>query len=86
MEILIKKFKETSRIPIEEIKRQQHIHKKDLIQPRIEGEINPDYLKEYGPKNLNISYYDIKKMERKNPKFARKLTEDFKKQNARNKS
>ena len=80
--IINRKFKGHSRQPISEIKKMQHKHKKELIQPRIEGEINPKFLKEYGAKNIRISEHDIKKMEKKNPRYARKLVRDFKKQNA----
>ena len=80
--IITKKFKQNSRQPIEEIKRQQAKHKRDLIQPRIEGELNPEFLKEYGAKNIRVSEHDIKKMEHKNPNYARKLSEHFKRQNA----
>lgn len=82
MILIKKKYKEHSHQSIEEIKRQQHKYKKDLIQPRDEGgELSQEYLKEYGSKNLRITEHDIRKMERKNPRFARKLTQDFKKQN-----
>ncbi|HEC64587.1 MAG TPA: hypothetical protein ENI23_04785 [bacterium] len=80
--IIKKKYKGHSRTPISEIKKQRHLHKKDLIQPRIGGEVNPKFLKEYGAKNIRISEHDIRKMESRNPRFARKLAEDFKKQNA----
>ncbi len=80
--IIKKRFKGNSRTPISGIKRQQHIHKKDLIQPRIGGEVNPKFLKEYGAKNLRISEHDIRKMESRNPRYAKKLARDFKNQNA----
>lgn len=80
--IITRKFKEHSHIPIEKIKKMQNKHRKDLIQPRIGGEINPDFVKEYGSKNIRVSEHDIKKMERKSPKLARELVDKFKKQNA----
>ena len=62
--ILKKKFKEHSRQPIEKIKKMQHIYSRDLIQPRIEGELNPEFVQEYGAKNLNIDYHDVKHIEK----------------------
>ena len=73
--ILIKKHSPNSRIPIEKQNKDRHIHKKDLIQPRYEGELNPDYIRTHGTKNLNISLHDIKKT--KNLKMERYLTEQF---------
>ena len=81
VEIFKKRFKGTSHIPIEEIKKQQNKHKKNLIQPRDrDGELNPEFLHYYGAKNIRITEHDIRKMERKNPRYAKKLAEDFKKQ------
>ncbi len=82
--IIKKKYGEHSRQSISEIKKQRHIHKRDLIQPRVGGEINPKFLKEYGAKNIRISEHDIRKMENKNLKYAKKLARDFKNQNAKN--
>ncbi len=80
--VINRKFKGHSRQPISEIKKMQRKHRRELIQPRREGEINPEFLREYGSKNIRISEHDIRKMERKNPRFAEKLRNDFKKQNA----
>jgi len=81
VEIFKKRFKGTSHIPIEEIKKQQARHKKDLTQPRDQnGELNPEFLHYYGAKNIRITEGDIKRMERKNPRYAKKLAEDYKRQ------
>ena len=65
-----KKYKETSRRTIEEIKKQQHIHRKDLIQPRREGELNIEFVRQHGIKNLNISQHDIYRLSKKDPRLA----------------
>ncbi len=80
MEIWHKKYKENSHIPIEEIKRQRQKHAKDLIQPRIEGELNPEFMRAYGAKNVKISEYDIRQTEKKSISMGRKLAEAYKKQ------
>ncbi len=59
----------------------QSKHRKDLIQPRVEGDVNPEFVREYGGKNIRVSEHDIRKMERKSPKLARELVDKFKKQN-----
>ena len=75
------KFKEHSHIPISEIERQQRRHRKDLLQPRLSnGELNPDFLKEYGPKNIRLTIYDVIEMRKKNPKYADQLAAILKKQ------
>ncbi len=76
MEILIKKFKEHSHIPIDEIKKAQHKHAKDLIQPRIDSELNPDYLRVWGTKNLNISDRDARKIAEKYPRSLIKIIDE----------
>ena len=81
MEIWQNKYKANSRIPRDEIKKQQHIHRKDLIQPRDgNGELNREFLEVHGAKNVRISEHDIRKVAKHNPSLERKLTEQFKKQ------
>ena len=76
-----RRYKETSHQPIEKIREQQHKHKKDIVQPRIEGEINPEFIRQHGARNLNISQHDIRKIARKGGvKMERYLTETFKRQ------
>ena len=84
--IIKKRFKETSRRTIEEIKKQQHKHQRDIIQPRdSDGELNPNYVKSHGARNLNISQHDIKRIARKGGiKMERYLTETFKRQQKQN--
>ena len=81
MEIINRKYKDNSRIPISEIKKQQHIHKRDLLQPRNnDGELNPEFVQQHGAKNVKISEHDLRTMSRKSPRLERQLTEQFKKQ------
>lgn len=61
----------------------QKKYKKELLQPRVEGELNPKFLSVYGTKNIRVSEHDIKKMEKKNPRYAKKLEEVWKKQRRR---
>ena len=84
MEIWQNKYKENSCIPKSEIKKQQHIHRKDLIQPRnSDGELNREFLEVHGAKNVRVSEHDIRQAGKHNPRLERKLTEQFKKQQRR---
>lgn len=67
----IKKYKENSHRTIDEIKEMQKKYAKDIIQPRIEGELNPEYIKVYGAKNLNITKHDIRTMSKKSLSLAK---------------
>lgn len=73
MEIIKKQFKEFSHQPIEKIKEMQARHKDDLIQPRIDGELNPEFVEKYGTKNINVSSYDVEKMAKKSHRLAEVL-------------
>jgi len=74
MEIINRKYKEFSHQSIEKIKEMQHRHARDLIQPRdSDGELNPDFVREYGAKNLNITSHDVNKMAHKSINLAKKL-------------
>jgi len=63
-------FKEHSHIPKKEIERLQKKYRKELLQPRVGGELNMEFLKEYGAKNIRLTTYDIAQMEKKNKKWA----------------
>lgn len=79
---MMKQFKENSHQKIEDIKKQQAKHKKDLIQPRDENrEINEKYLMTHGTKNLNVSEYDINRMAKKDRRFLKILNNKRKQQN-----
>jgi len=73
MEIINRKYKEVSHIPIEKIKEMQHRHAKDLIQPREGGQINPEYVKTYGTKNINVSSRDVEQMAKTSHRLAEVL-------------
>lgn len=81
-----RRYKETSHHPIEKIREQQHKHRKDIIQPRdSEGELNQDYIRQHGVRNLNISEHDIRKVSKtRDKKMERYLTERFKEQQKQN--
>jgi hypothetical protein len=70
MEINKKQYKENSTQRISDIKEMQAKHKRDLIQPRIEGEINPEFIHEFGAKHLNISQHDVERMAKKSQRLA----------------
>ena len=81
MEIINRKYKENSRTPISEIKKQQHQHRKDLIQPRDgNGELNREFVEVHGVKNVRLSEHDLRTMSRKSPRLERRLTEQYKRQ------
>lgn len=75
MLILNKKYKENSHRTIEDIKRQQAKHKIDLIQPRYAGEVNPEYVKHYGARNLNISKHDVERMSKIDRRLGKRLSD-----------
>jgi hypothetical protein len=81
MEILKKEFKEHSHRSIEDIKRQQYKHCKEIIQPRADGQVNPEYVKNFGAKSLNISERDVSNMYRKDSSLAKILDEKRRNQN-----
>lgn len=69
---IIKKYKEHSHIPIEKIKELQCKHRVDLIQPRDRnGEVNPEFVKHYGTKALNINRHDVETMAKKSQSLAK---------------
>jgi hypothetical protein len=70
MEILNRKYKENSHQRIADIKEMQAKHKRDLIQPRVEGEVNPEFVQEYGAKHLNVSSHDVDRMAKKSQRLA----------------
>ena len=78
-----KQYKEHSHQKIDDIKRMQKKHAKDLIQPREGGEVNEAFVKEYGTKNLNISEHDIKQAEKKHfrSKTLQKLNKRYNENN-----
>jgi len=87
IQIFKKKYKEHSHQTIEEIKRQQGIHFKDLIQPRYsDGNLNLEFLNIYGCKNITITEHDIKYVERFGRKFIQRVIDKFKQQNASSKN
>jgi len=73
MEILKHTYKEHSHIPTRQIEKMQDRHRRDIIQPRYQGEVNPEYVKEYGTKNLNIDNHDIRQMWKQDAELARVL-------------
>ncbi len=75
MEIFTRRFKENSHQPIERIKEQQAKHKRDLIQPREGGEVNPEFVQEYGAKHINVSSHDVNEMSKKSHRLANVLDE-----------
>ena len=77
-----KKFSEHSTIPIEKQKEMRQKHKRDLIQPRREGQLNPEFVKEYGYKNINLSETDVKQLEKKSlgQRFDKMLHKEAKNQ------
>ena len=70
---IIKRTNRISHVDPREIERQRDRHHKDLIQPREGGEVNPEYVKEYGTKNLNPTNKDIRQMWKKDSSLARVL-------------
>lgn len=79
------RFKEESRLPIAYIKEQQAKHADDILQPRIEGELNPAYLKKWGTQSLNISDHDVAYIAKKEPSLVPLLDEARRaKENANN--
>jgi len=78
--MIIKRFKENSRIPISEIRRQQAKHADDIIQPRTsDGELNPKFVEKWGTKNINVSAHDVKTMAHKSQRLARVLDDQRRK-------
>jgi len=75
------KYKDVSHIPIEKIKQQQAKYKRDIIQPRIEGEVNPEYVHFYGAKKLNVSKHDVERMAKIDHRLANKLLDNKRKIN-----
>lgn len=74
MEILRKRFKEVSHIPKDQIRRMQHRHKRDILQPRhSDGTINPDYVRNWGTKGLSIDSKDIRNLAKKNRYLLKKV-------------
>lgn len=84
IEIIKRKYGRHSHIPLKEIKKMRQRHGKALIQPRIEGELNREFLREYGAKNLRITEHDVKRMEKKDHNCAKKLVKVFEKQDGGN--
>ena len=77
----MKKFKEHSHIRIDEIERLQRKYRKEILQPRLEnGELNPEFLKEYGLKNIRITLHDVLTTKKKNPEYGKILTKAFEEQ------
>ena len=74
------RFKGTSHQTVEQIKEQQARHRKDLLQPRVGGELNMEFLKEYGAKNIRLTIVDIAQMDKKNKKWADALRVIYKAQ------
>lgn len=76
MEILKKRFKNHSHQTIEDIKRMQHIYRKDILQPRLpDGNLNPDFVRHWGVKGLRIDNKDVKYIARKDRSLLKKLDE-----------
>lgn len=73
--ILKKRFKENSHQPIETIKQQQYKRKRDIVQPRIDGEVNPEYVNYHGAKGLNISNRDVERMNKIDHRLGEKLSQ-----------
>lgn len=73
MEIIRKQFKENSHQTIESIKEMQAKHKRDLIQPRRVGELNPEFVQEFGAKHINVSSRDVEQMAKKSHRLAEVL-------------
>lgn len=70
-----KTYKDASHITIKEIERQQQRHAKDIIQPRINGEVNPNFIAQQGTRNLNISEHDVERMNKIDHRLGEKLSE-----------
>lgn len=73
MEINKRQFKENSTQRIEDIKRMQAKYKDDLIQPRTEGELNPEFVQRYGTKNINVTSHDVERMAKQSHRLAEVL-------------
>jgi hypothetical protein len=80
---MIKQFRENSHRTIEDIKRQQYKHRNDIVQPRIAGEVNPEYVKVQGAKALNVSKHDVERMAKIDGRLAKRLNEKRTQQNGR---
>lgn len=71
-------YREHSHQKITDIKRLQKKHEKAIIQPRDQnGDINQAFLKSYGAGSLRITERDLKVMDKRNPKYARKLAQIY---------
>jgi len=67
-------FKKFSKVPKKEIERLQKKYHKELLQPRLlDGELNMEFLKEYGAKNIRLTTHDIAQMYKKDRKWAEAL-------------
>ena len=82
MEILKREHRNNSHRSIEDIKRQQFQHRKDILQPRIEGKVNTEYVKEFGTKSLNISERDMRDLYKTDSSLARTIDEKRRNQNS----
>jgi len=70
----ISKFKENSHRTRAEIEDMQKKHAKDIIQPRdCEGNLNPEFLRNHGTKNLRITEHDIKVLAKKDLSLAKHI-------------
>ena len=76
----IKHYKENSNQTIESIRQQQARHSRDIIQPRINGEINPDFIQKHDTRNLNISKHDVERMNKIDHRLGEKLSQRRKEQ------
>lgn len=74
------KYKEFSHQTKENIRKQQTKHKKNIVQPRENFEINPEFLKYNSPKNLNVSQHDVERMAKKDMRLAKVLSKERYKQ------
>ena len=70
---MLKQFKEHSHQTIQNIKQQQLKQSKNIVQPRVDGEINPEFLKFHSPNNLNVSRHDVEVMAKKSQAMAKVL-------------
>ena len=68
-----KTYKENSHQTIAEIKQQQTRHAKDIIQPRINGDLNPEFIAKHDTRNLNISKHDVERMNKIDHRLGEKL-------------
>ena len=82
-----KRFSGNSSVPTAIQQQQRHSHAKDIIQPREQGELNPEFIKQYGFKGLRVTKEDVDQLDKKSRKdtglgkdFREKVVEEALKQ------